>query len=61
MLIILATYFLFVILFGIFSWMALYHLWQFGSIGDATKKVIFIYIVTAIIIIVVTTILIVIN
>ena len=36
-------YFFFLILFGIFSYLALYHLWRFGFLGDATQTMIVSY------------------
>jgi len=54
MLIVLAFYILFLLVFGIFSAIALYHLWEFGYIGDATKKVMYIYVLISTIIIILT-------
>ena len=54
MLYVLAFYLLFLIVFGIFSYLALYHLYEYGYIGDATKKVMFIYIFVSLAIILTT-------
>jgi hypothetical protein len=37
-------YIIYVALFAAFSYLALYHIWRFGFVGDATKKVIYGYI-----------------
>jgi len=48
------SYLVYIVLFGIFSYFALYHLWRFGFTGDATKKMIIAYLIAVLAIILAT-------
>ncbi len=39
------VYLLFLVAFGVFSYFAIYHLWRFGFVGDATRTMIVVYLV----------------
>lgn len=43
----LIIYLLFLLFFGVASFFGLYQLWQFGYVGDATKRTIAIYILVS--------------
>ena len=53
-LIAIAVYILFLLIFGAASFLALYQLWQFGYVGDASFKMLVIYLLIAAAIIVLT-------
>ena len=48
------AYLLYLIIFGIFSYLALYHLWRFGFVGDATKTMMIGYTTTIGIVIIIS-------
>lgn len=58
MIYIIISYLAFVLIFSVFSYFALYHIWRFGFVGDITKRVIYGYILMSIAIVVFTLILI---
>lgn len=47
----LLIYLLFLLIFAILSFFGLYQMWQFGYVGDASKRVISLYILAAAIIV----------
>jgi len=47
MILLLVSYFIFLIGFAIFSAAGIYHLWRFGYIGDLTQPAIIFYIVVS--------------
>ena len=47
----LSMYLVFLIIFGVGSFFGLYQLWQFGYVGDATKRVIVLYILLSLLVI----------
>lgn len=47
----LSVYLIFLIIFGIGSFFGLYQLWQFGYVGDATKRVIVLYVILSLLVI----------
>ena len=54
MLYVLLFYILFLALFAVYSFVAIYHLYRFGYIGDLTKPAIFFYLTIVLIIIALT-------
>lgn len=54
MIILLISYFVFLLGFAVFSASGLYHLWRFGYVGDLTKPAIIIYSMMTITVIVFT-------
>jgi len=38
------AYLFYVAVFAVFSYLTLYHIWRFGFVGDATKRVIYGYV-----------------
>jgi len=48
------AYFVFLIVFGVFSYLALYHLHRYGFVGDATQRMATSYATMVIIIVIVT-------
>jgi hypothetical protein len=50
----LISYFVFLVLFFIYSIAGIYHLWRFGYVGDLTKPAIVIYVMVVVSIIAVT-------
>lgn len=47
MIYLLVIYFLYLLLFGVYSFLGVYHLWRFGYIGDLTKPTIATYVVVS--------------
>jgi len=54
MTLLLVSYFIFLVIFIIFSASGLYHLWRYGYVGDLTKPAIMIYIIVSVVVIVFT-------
>jgi hypothetical protein len=54
MIFLLLAYFLFLIVFAVYSTVGVYHLWRFGYVGDLTKPFIFAYIAVSAIVIIIT-------
>jgi len=52
MIYILFAYLAYLIVFGVFSYFALYHIWRFGFVGDLTKMVIYGYVILSLAIII---------
>ena len=45
MIFVILAYLGFLVVFGVFSYFAIYHLWRFGFVGDATKPMILGYLI----------------
>lgn len=61
MIFLLIAYFLFLVIYLIYSVIAIYHLWRFGYVGDLTKPAIIFYIIISVAIIVISLIIILIR
>lgn len=51
MVIVVVAYFIFIVLYLIFSAAAIYHLWRFGYVGDLTKTAIVLYTLLSVVVI----------
>jgi len=54
MIALIVVYIIFLIAYSIYSYFALYHLQEFGHIGDASKIVIYLYIIASVVVVVST-------
>ncbi len=54
MIFVLLAYLAFVLIFAIFSYFALYHIWRFGFVGDLTKIVVYGYVILSLLIIIIS-------
>jgi len=50
----LLIYFIFLLLFAVYSIIGIYHLWRFGYVGDLTKPAIVLYLIFSLAIIALT-------
>jgi len=54
MIYLLTIYILFIVIYAVYSALAIYHLWRFGYVGDLTKPAILYYLIISAIIIIVS-------